>query len=301
MEFNQLKYVVEVVETGSISKAAKHLFVSQPNLSAQITQLENQLGRQIFIRSNRGVTLTADGLEVYRYAKQVVEQFELTERHLLNHINEHKVKIVTCGCEIITPAFIQVCQTFNEANYQFELEFCNIETCIQKLACREVDLAIIPYTSLQFKKLEQFLLQKGLEMEEIFTGRLKVHVSDHWELSKKSSVHPNDLSGLFHIKKSILFSGMFSLEHEMKYLGIDPATKVVLTHENKTYEQALSQLPSFGLTLEWDCKREVNSQLKRLTLDVPEVSVTIVVVKRESEVLKKELVYFLDQLKEYKN
>lgn len=42
MEFNQLKYVVEIVEAGSISKAANNLFISQPNLSMQIVQLEKE-------------------------------------------------------------------------------------------------------------------------------------------------------------------------------------------------------------------------------------------------------------------
>lgn len=301
MEFNQLKYVVEVVEMGSISKAAKSLFVSQPNLSAQIALLEDELGRSIFMRTNRGVTLTKEGMEVYRYAKEVVEQFALTELHLMNHINEHKVKIVTCGCEIITPAFIEVCRNFNADNYQFELEYLNAEECIQKLSQREADLAIIPYTSLQQQKLEQFLNHKGLKIQELFKGALKVQLSDQWPISSNASVCPEQLKGLFHIKKSSLFSGMFSLDHELKYLGIDPATKVVLTHESKTYEEALRGLPSFGITLEWNCNREVNSHLKRIALDGPKIEVSIVFLHREEDSLKPELIYFIDQLRGYKN
>lgn len=301
MEFNQLKYVVEVVEMGSISKAAKSLFVSQPNLSAQIALLEDELGRSIFMRTNRGVTLTPEGMEVYRYAKEVVEQFALTELHLMNHVNEHKVKIVTCGCEIIMPAFIEVCRSFNADNYQFELEYLNAEMCIQKLSQREADLAIIPYTSLQKQKLEQFLNHKGLKFQELFKGELKIHISDQWPISSNKSLCTEELKGLFHIKRASLFSGLFSLEHELKYLGIDPATKVVLTHESKTYEEALKSLPSFGVTLEWDCNCEVNTHLKRLALEGPKVEVSIVFLHREEDHLKQELIYFLDQLRGYKN
>lgn len=301
MEFNQLKYVVEVVEMGSISKAAKSLFVSQPHLSAQIALLEDELGRSIFMRTNRGVTLTPDGMEVYRYAKEVVEQFTLTELHLMNHISEHKVKIVTCGCEIITPAFLEVCKNFNADNYLFELEYLNVEMCIQKLSQREADLAIIPYTSLQKQKLEQFLQHKGLQGEELFTGELKVQISDRWPISSKTCLNPDELSELFHVKKSNLFSGLFSLDHELKYLGINPASKVVLTHESKTYEEALRELPSFGITLEWNCKREVNRHLKRIALEGPTVEVSILFLHREEDSLKQELIYFIDQLRGYKN
>ena len=46
MEFNQLEYVVEVADTGSFSKAAEHLFYSQPALTQQIIKLEKELGVQ---------------------------------------------------------------------------------------------------------------------------------------------------------------------------------------------------------------------------------------------------------------
>lgn len=54
MDLNVLKYVVEVVETGSISKAAANLFMSQSTLSAQISAMEKELGRAVFQRTNRG-------------------------------------------------------------------------------------------------------------------------------------------------------------------------------------------------------------------------------------------------------
>ena len=48
MDFNQLKYLIEIVETGSISKAANNLFISQPNLSQQMSNLEKEIGKSIF-------------------------------------------------------------------------------------------------------------------------------------------------------------------------------------------------------------------------------------------------------------
>ncbi|MDA3730182.1 LysR family transcriptional regulator [Niameybacter massiliensis] len=300
MEYNQLKYIVEIVESGSISKAAQVLFLSQPNLSSQVTQLEKEIGRQLFIRGNRGVTLTKEGIEVYHYAKQVVSQFELTKQKLLNHISENKIKIASCGCEVIEPAFFEVCKVFNQMNYEFELEYCNIEQCIEKLGSQEVDVAVIPYTSLQYKKLDQFLINKNLCMQEIFTGELKVHVSEQWELSKKAKINKGDLRGLVHVKKNILFSGMFSLDYEMRQLGMEFCNKSLVTHQIKTYEAALAHLPSFAITPEWHCNLEVNSYLKRIPFAGNPISVTIAVIKRNNEVLRKEVLYFLEQLKRYK-
>ncbi|MGL4738910.1 MAG: LysR family transcriptional regulator [Cellulosilyticaceae bacterium] len=301
MEFNQLKYLVEIVEAGSISKAAGTLFISQPNLSAQVSSLEKEIGRQLFHRNNRGVTLTKEGLEVYQYAKEVVRQFQLTEQKLLNHISDYKVKIVTCGCEIVEPAFLEMCKVFSHKQCEFELEYCNIEQCIEKVSHEEVDLAIIPYTPYQYKKLDQFLSHKTLCMQEIFTGALKIQVSERWDLSRRTLIKPQDLKGLFHVKKEIFFKGIFSLDYEMRQLGLDCAGQTIWTHQNKTYEEALKTIPSFGITLEWDCNLEVNSHLKRIALDLSQVPVSIAVVRRQNEILKKEVGYFLEQLQKYRS
>ena len=61
MTLSQLKYVVEVVSCGTISKAAEKLYLAQPSLTAAIKDLEAELGITIFKRTNKGVVLTATG------------------------------------------------------------------------------------------------------------------------------------------------------------------------------------------------------------------------------------------------
>ena len=61
MTFQQLMYVVEISKCGSINKAANKLFLSQSGISTAIRELEEELGIQFFVRSNRGVEFTADG------------------------------------------------------------------------------------------------------------------------------------------------------------------------------------------------------------------------------------------------
>ena len=72
MEFNQLEYVVEVADTGSFSKAAEHLFYSQPALTQQIIKLEKELCVQLFHRSHGNVTLTEAGTVFVKYAHSIL-------------------------------------------------------------------------------------------------------------------------------------------------------------------------------------------------------------------------------------
>jgi DNA-binding transcriptional LysR family regulator len=79
MTLQQLKYVRTVADKGTISEAAKALFLSQPSLTAAIHELETELGVTIFHRTNKGIILTSDGEEFLGYARQVLEQTALME------------------------------------------------------------------------------------------------------------------------------------------------------------------------------------------------------------------------------
>ena len=79
MTLQQMKYAVTIADCGSINEAAKRLFISQPSLSGTIRELENELDMTLFLRSNRGITITADGEEFLGYARQILEQYELIE------------------------------------------------------------------------------------------------------------------------------------------------------------------------------------------------------------------------------
>lgn len=81
MTLQQLKYLIAIVEEGSISKASKVLLVSQPSLSKSIFDLEKEMGIKIFKRTNRGVSLTEEGEIFLAYSRSVVEQADFLENN----------------------------------------------------------------------------------------------------------------------------------------------------------------------------------------------------------------------------
>lgn len=73
MNLKQLEAFVQVSESGSFSKAAKELFLTQPTISAHISSLEKELDVRLFIRNTKEVSLSDDGKDLYRYAKQITD------------------------------------------------------------------------------------------------------------------------------------------------------------------------------------------------------------------------------------
>ena len=64
MTLQQLKYVVTVARTGSMSEASKELFISQPGLTTSIRELETEMGKKIFTRTNKGVDTSNEGEKI---------------------------------------------------------------------------------------------------------------------------------------------------------------------------------------------------------------------------------------------
>ena len=79
MEFRQLQHFVAVVETGSISGAARQLYLAQPAISTSIKKLEQELNMPLFHRRERGVTLTDAGHQFLQYATQLLQQAKDTK------------------------------------------------------------------------------------------------------------------------------------------------------------------------------------------------------------------------------
>ncbi len=82
MEIRVLKYFLAVAREQNISAAAQSLFLSQPTLSRQLKELEDELGTQLFIRGNRKITLTEDGMILRSRAQQIIDLVEKTQSDL---------------------------------------------------------------------------------------------------------------------------------------------------------------------------------------------------------------------------
>lgn len=76
MDLRQLKYFVQITESGNFSRAAEMLRIAQPSLSQQVKNLEDELGVELLRRHARGVTPTEMGQQLYDHARRILEEVE---------------------------------------------------------------------------------------------------------------------------------------------------------------------------------------------------------------------------------
>lgn len=76
MNLRQLRYFTQAIESGSLSKASRQLFIAQPALSQQIAKLEDIVGKPLLHRTSQGVTPTESGRALYHHARLILRQFD---------------------------------------------------------------------------------------------------------------------------------------------------------------------------------------------------------------------------------
>lgn len=97
MEIRVLRYFLTVVREESITRAAEVLHITQPTLSRQLTQLEEETGVKLFNRGTRKITLTNEGILLRRRAEEITELIDKTEKELA--IQEEMIDgCITIGC-----------------------------------------------------------------------------------------------------------------------------------------------------------------------------------------------------------
>lgn len=109
MELRVLQYFLAIAREQSISGAAEFLHISQPTLSRQIKDMEDELGKQLFIRGNRKIELTEEGMLLRRRAEEIINLTKKTEKEIMSADSEITGDVYIGAGE--TPAIEYVAKT----------------------------------------------------------------------------------------------------------------------------------------------------------------------------------------------
>lgn len=194
MTLQQLRYLIEVAEMGSINKAAKSLFVSQPSLSNAIKEIENRLHIEIFERTNKGVRVTIEGAEFLLYARQIVDQAQLLEERYRGQKPEKiEFRVSTQHCAVTVIAFGELVKKYGNKDYEFDLKETRSMEVIDDLINHNSEIGIIYINEFNEKSLRKKIREGNLKLEVLFTAKPHVLVSENNELTKKEKVRLKDL------------------------------------------------------------------------------------------------------------
>lgn len=189
MTLQQLRYLVTIVEKGSITKAAESLFVSQPALSKSIADLEKEMHIAIIGRNNRGVYLTEEGTKFLSYARQVLEQTDLLERRYKDTAPMRRSFAISAQhYAFVVNAFVELLHDYGRDKYEFSLRETHTNDIIEDVRTGRSDLGVLYESDFNRSVISSLLNKADLEFRLLFTAAPHVFISRDHPLAGKKQV-----------------------------------------------------------------------------------------------------------------
>jgi len=222
MNVNYLKYALEVNKTGSITQAAEHLFMSQPNLSRDIKELEESLSITIFSRTSRGVVPTVEGKEFLANAKKLIEHIEELENKFSKTSSQKTMYSISIPrASYIASAvsfFINDIEDVLGEEFLITVKETNAIQAVSNITENNYDFGVIRYPVMYESYFHTLLYGKGLDYEDLVTLKYLVVVSENSPLAKKTNVSLNELQHYIEIVHGDLTVPYLSLANNIQDL-----------------------------------------------------------------------------------
>ena len=195
MTIQQLKYILTVAEVGSITEAAKQLFISQPSLSNSIKETEKEAGITVFIRSRTGITLTKEGAEFLGYARQVLQQMELLEDRYITALPQKVTFGVSAQHYTFTEnAFVELVKRFGQERYAFYFNETGTHQILEDVKNRVCDLGVLYLSHENEAVMRKVMEENRLIFTELFSAKPHVFLQKDHPLAQQESISLHDLA-----------------------------------------------------------------------------------------------------------
>ena len=289
MDIRTMQSYLAVIREGTISAAAQALHVAQPSLSRQMKELEEELGKQLFIRGSRRITLTEEGMILRKRAEEMLELMEKTKIEISSSSENISGEIYigggeTEGIRLIAKTAEKIRRKYPDISYH--LFSGNAEDVTERLDRGLLDFGILIEPA-DIKKYD-FIKLPAKDRWGLLMRR------DH-PLAAKSAIEPEDLQGL------PLIASRQSLAHNelSGWLGKQYESLQIVTTYNLIYNASLMVEEKVGcaLCLDHIIPEYENSPLCFRPLK-PLIEVGLDIVWKKYQVLTKSAALFLNALQE---
>ena len=194
MTLQQLRYAITVAETGTITEAAKKLYISQPSLTNAIHELEKEMNLVIFQRTNKGILLSGEGEEFLGYARQVLEQASILEdKYKGNGGGKKQFCVSTQHYSFAVNAFVDLIKEYGQEEYDFSLRETQTYEIIEDVAHMRSEIGILFLNDFNETVLRKILKTNDLEFHELFVAKPHVFIRRTHPLADRQVITNQEL------------------------------------------------------------------------------------------------------------
>ena len=188
MTLKQLSYIDEIARRGTITDAARALFISQPSLTSAVHALEKEIGITIFSRSRDGVTLTPEGDRFLGMARQLLEQAELMEEMYAGEKKgRRRFSVSSQHYSFAVEAFVRLLKEYGGDEYEFHMRETQTYDIIDDVSHLRSEIGILYLNPFNETVIRKTLHENGLKFEPLFRAKPHVFLGKDNPLAAKKS------------------------------------------------------------------------------------------------------------------
>lgn len=247
LNLQYLSYALEVEKAGSISKAAKNLYLNQPNLSKAIKELESMVGISIFERTTKGVSATTeDGRILLEYAQNILTQVE-DMRSYFQTVNPIRTtfRISIPRASYIAEAFASFINEIDDMDaFNIAFQETDFAQAIKSVTADGYNLAVVRYRTLYEKYFLTVLLDEKLEYQEILKADSVVIINKRNILADRAVLELSDLDDMIEITNNDFAIPRHSSAETLKADFLSHSRKQILAYERGSQFDLLAHNPN---------------------------------------------------------
>ncbi|SNU08185.1 transcriptional regulator, LysR family [Lachnospiraceae bacterium] len=292
MDIRTLQYFLAIAREESITKAAESLNMTQPPLSRQIKDLEEELGKQLFIRGSKKISLTEDGLLLKKRAEEIVALMDKT----MHELNSYEESIT--GDILIAAGETENISILAEIGKSLNQKYPDIHYKIYSSDSKYVN-----------DKIDNGLVDLGLVIGTVDIKKydyIQLPVSDRWgiimketdELTKYDQISSNQL-----IDKPLLLSHQASDNNEiMSWFQENGVVPNIVTTYNLAYNASVFVKTGFGYMLALDNILNTTTGSGLVFRPItPGLKANMYVIWKKNQIFGKAASIYLDEIKKLFN
>ena len=190
-----MRYADAVASYGSVSEAARRVFVSQPALTESIRALEEELRIAIFTRSNRGISVTREGEEFLASARQILDDAaRIKEKYTGESVRRPQFAVSCQHYAFAVEAFMEVVKASGADAYDFTLRETVTSEIIDDVARHRSEIGILYLSQRNERAITKILKKEELVFEELYSAKPHVFLGKRHPLAKRrGAVKPQEL------------------------------------------------------------------------------------------------------------
>lgn len=300
MKIDQLRNFVTVADYGSINKAAEALFITQPSLSRSIQSLEEEMGKELLIRTNHGVSMTPTGRMMYYYAQSILSELNTLER--LKELDEDtiysKLSVAVDSIFLKDDLILQCYEKLLTPETEIQIMETTAEGVFESVYSSKSEIGITVLNDIQMQLFKKMADIKGVEVTTLGSGPVFIHMKETNALAKQDTITFPELMNSTYIR---LPSDFFSdLNRSIVIDGIQlsnfPNTLIMSNYH--AILNIAKKTDSFIIGHKWQVEELKHSHIKSMELLNCSIKDHFVIIRRKNELISKAGEIFMEIIKE---